>query len=189
MDPAVGDFETADVLVERRKIVAVGPGLDVGDAQVIDARGRIVLPGFVDTHHHLFETALRSFLPDALLFNDGSGTPSADPSYVEYVLQKFAPAYRPQDVCINSLVGGLSQLDAGVTTVLDVSQIHHSPEHTDAAVQALIDAGRRAPFGYFEGDGNEPGMPPLLGTRDMLRQLCWATSSKSPATTCSARPA
>nr|WP_221380640.1 amidohydrolase family protein [Actinoplanes polyasparticus] len=153
MDPAVGDFETADVLVEGKKIVAVGPELDAGDADVIDARGRIVVPGFVDTHHHLFETALRSFLPDALLFNDGSGTPSADPSYVEYVLQKFAPVYRPQDVYINSLVGGLSQLDAGVTTVLDISQIHHSPEHTDAAVQALVDTRRRSAFGYFEGDG------------------------------------
>ncbi|WP_308200965.1 amidohydrolase family protein [Actinoplanes sp. M2I2] len=153
MDPAVGDFESADVLVEGTKIVAIGPGLDAGDAEVIDARGRIVVPGFVDTHHHLFETALRSFLPDALLFNDGSGTPAADPSYVEYVLQKFAPAYRPQDVYINSLFGGLSQLDAGVTTVLDISQIHHSPEHTDAAVQALVDTGRRAAFGYFEGDG------------------------------------
>ncbi|MGI5519897.1 amidohydrolase family protein [Micromonospora sp. CA-259024] len=153
MNPAAGDFETADVLVEGKSIVAIGPELDTGDAEVIDARGRIVVPGFVDTHHHLFETALRSFLPDALLFNDGSGTPSADPSYFEYVLQKFSPAYRPQDVYINSLFGGLSQLDAGVTTVLDVSQIHHSPEHTDAAIQALVDTGRRSAFGYFEGDG------------------------------------
>ncbi len=153
MDPRVGDFETADVLVEGKKIVAVRPRIDARGAEVIDARGRIVMPGFVDTHHHQFETALRAFLPNGLLLDDGSGSPSADPSYVEYVLERFAPAYRPQDVYLNSLAAGLSQLDAGVTTVLDVSQIHHSPEHSDAAVQALADTGRRAAFGFFEGDG------------------------------------
>src|SRR6185295_18164846 len=53
----------------------------------------------------------------------------------------------------------LSQLDAGVTTVHDVSQIHHSPEHSDAAIQALFDTGRRAAFGYFESAGAN-----ILGT-------------------------
>ncbi|MDR7319921.1 cytosine/adenosine deaminase-related metal-dependent hydrolase [Catenuloplanes niger] len=149
----MGNFETADVLVEGKKIVAVGPAVRADGADVIDARGRIVMPGFVDTHHHQFETALRSFLSNGLLTDDGSGSPSANPSYTDHVLQRFARVYRPQDVYINSLFAGLSQLDAGVTSVLDVSQIHHSPEHSDAAVQALIDAGRRAAFGYFEGDG------------------------------------
>ena len=74
-------------------------------------------------------------------------------TYLEYVLLKFAPVYRPQDVYINELFGGLSQLDDGVTTVHDVSQIHYSPEHSDAAVRALFDTGRRAAFGYFEGAG------------------------------------
>ncbi|GAA3091469.1 amidohydrolase family protein [Nonomuraea salmonea] len=153
MDPGVGDFESADVLVEGGTITAIGPGLDAAGAAVIDARGRIVMPGFVDTHHHLFETAERAFLANGLLLDDGSGSPSAYPTYVEHILNGFARAYRPQDVYVNVLFAGLSQLDAGVTTVLDVSQIHHSPEHTDAAVQALIDTGRRAAFGYFEGDG------------------------------------
>ena len=67
MDPAVGDFVQADVLVEGKKILAVGPNLQAGGAAVIDARGRIVMPGFIDTHHHQFETALRSFLADGIL--------------------------------------------------------------------------------------------------------------------------
>ncbi|MDP9793283.1 cytosine/adenosine deaminase-related metal-dependent hydrolase [Catenuloplanes nepalensis] len=154
MDPVVGDFETADVLVDGERIVAVGTGVDVpAGADVIDARGRVVMPGFVDTHHHLFETALRSYLPNGLLINDGSGSPSADPSYMEHIIGRFAPAYRPQDVHINMLYGRLSQLDAGVTTVLDTSQIHHTPEHSDAAVQALTDARARSVAGYWAGDG------------------------------------
>src|SRR6185437_10427152 len=138
-------------------IIAVGPNLRAGDAAVIDARGRIVMPGFIDTHHHQFETVLRSFLADGVLINDGSGSASGSTTYFEFILLKFAPVYRPQDVYINELFGGLSQLDDGVTTVLDVSQIHHSPQHSDAAIQALIDTGRRAAFGYFESAGGVTG--------------------------------
>src|SRR3989454_7049892 len=154
LDPEVGDFPQADVLVEGKKIVAVGPHLHADDAGVIDARGRIVMPGFIDTHHHQFETALRSFLADGLLL---PGTPGGEINYYQYILLTFAPVYRPQDVYINELFGGLSQLDDGVTTVHDISQIHHSPAHSDAAIQGLIDAGRRAAFGYFESAGGVAG--------------------------------
>jgi 5-methylthioadenosine/S-adenosylhomocysteine deaminase len=157
MDPRVGDFAQADVLVEGSKILSVGPNIPAGTADVIDARGRIVMPGFIDTHHHQFETALRSFLADGVLINDGSGSPSGSTTYYEYILLTFAPVYRPQDVYINELFGGLSQLDDGVTTVHDVSQIHHSPQHSDAAIQALFDTGRRAAFGYFESAGGVAG--------------------------------
>src|SRR5712691_7868650 len=125
MDPHVGDFPRADVLVEGKKILAVGPNLSAGGAGEIDARGRIVMPGFIDTHHHQFETALRSFLADGVLINDGSGSPSGSTTYYEFILNKFAPVYRKEDVYINELFGGLSQLDDGVTTVHDVSQISH----------------------------------------------------------------
>src|SRR6266567_27223 len=153
MDPKVGDFARADVLVEGKKIKAIAPSINAGSADVIDATGRIVMPGFIDTHHHQFETALRSFLADGVLINDGSRSLSGSTTYFEFILLKFAPVYRPQDVYINELFGGLSQLDDGVTTVHDVSQIHHSPQHSDAAIQALFDTGRRAAFGYFESAG------------------------------------
>src|SRR6267143_3910086 len=149
LDRNIGDFENADVLIEGKKISAVQPNLKA-DAQVIDASGRIVMPGFIDTHHHQFETVLRSFLADGLLL---PGTPGGDIDYYHYILLTFAPVYRPEDVYINELFGGLSQLDDGVTTVHDISQIHHSPAHSDAAIQGLMDAGRRAAFGYFEGAG------------------------------------
>ncbi len=155
MDPRVGDFAQADVLVEGRKIVAVGPNLRAWGVPVIDARGRIVMPGFVDTHHHLFETALRSFLADGLLF-DGLDA-NITQNYFQKILLTFAPQYRPEDVYINTLFGSLSQLDAGVTTVHDISQIHHTPEHSDASIKALRDSGRRAVFGYFESASGVAG--------------------------------
>jgi hypothetical protein len=94
LDPQVGDFSQADVLVEGKNILAVGPNLHAGGAMEIDATGRVVMPGFIDTHHHQFETALRSFLADGILINDGSGTAAGTITYYEYILQKFAPVYR-----------------------------------------------------------------------------------------------
>jgi cytosine/adenosine deaminase-related metal-dependent hydrolase len=155
MDPALGNFVKADVLIDGAHIVAVEPNIPVGDAQVINAAGRVVMPGFVDTHHHLFETGLRSYLPNGILVPDG--TPAGVINYFEYILLKFAPVYRPQDVYINELFGSLSQLNMGVTTVHDISQIHHSPSHSNAAVQALKDSQRRAVFGYFESAGGVAG--------------------------------
>ena len=155
MDDKVGNFAKADVLIEGKKVLAVGPNLPGGGAAVIDAEGRIVMPGFIDTHHHLFETALRSFLADGLLF-DGLD-PAITQNYFQKILSTFAPVYRPQDVYISTLFGSLSQLDAGVTTVFDISQIHHSPAHSDATIAALKDSERRAVFGYFESAGGVPG--------------------------------
>jgi cytosine/adenosine deaminase-related metal-dependent hydrolase len=157
MDASVGDFAAADVLVDGKKILAVGRNIEASSAPVIDAAGMIVMPGFIDTHHHEFETALRSFLADGILFNDGE--PQGEINYFDFILGKFAGVYRPQDVYISILFGSLSQLDAGVTAVLDISQIHHSPEHTDAAIKALADSGRRGVLGYFEGHGDKSKYP------------------------------
>ena len=157
MDAAVGNFAQGDVLIEGAKILQVAARIDAPDAAVIDATGHVVMPGFIDTHHHQFETALRSLLSDAILVNDGR--PESQANYYEWMLQKFSVLYRPEDVHISELFGGIAQIDAGVTTVMDVSQIHHSPEHTDAAIQALRETGRRAVLGYFEGWGEKANYP------------------------------
>ncbi|KFE64305.1 amidohydrolase family protein [Hyalangium minutum] len=151
MDPSVGNFAQGDVLIEGKKIVAVGAHLHAPGATVIDAAGMIVMPGFVDTHHHQYQTALRSFLSDGLLSNDG--LPHGQKNYLDYIHTRITPFYRPKDVFIGELVASLSQLDAGVTTVVDTSQAGHSPEHTDAAIEGLQEAGRRSVFVYSPGVG------------------------------------
>ena len=64
LDPEVGDFERADVLIEGGRIVQIGPDLPVDDADVINASSRIVMPGFIDTHRHMLEGLLRNLFPE-----------------------------------------------------------------------------------------------------------------------------
>lgn len=137
LDPQIGDFAKADILVKNGKIAAVGPELDADDVEMIDASNTIVMPGFVDTHRHMWEGFLRNLLPDASL---------AD--YLELILLRIGPRLSPEDVYMGNLVSALGAIDAGVTTVVDVSHIQNTPEHSDAAIQALLDAGGRAVFGY-----------------------------------------
>ncbi len=103
MDERVGNFAVGDVLVEGSKIVEIAASIHAPDAAVIDASGHIVMPGFIDAHHHQFETALRSFLADGILINDGR--PESAHNYYGSILQKLAMVYRPQDVYINELFG------------------------------------------------------------------------------------
>ncbi len=140
LDPEVGDFSSGDIVIEGDKIVAVGPGLTTGDAEVIDATGMIVIPGFVDTHRHIWEGLLRNIGTDVPL--------EGRTSYISFVLHKLAPAFRPEDAYVGNLVSALGAIDAGITTLLDWSHIQGSPAHTDAVIQALEDSGLRAVFAY-----------------------------------------
>jgi cytosine/adenosine deaminase-related metal-dependent hydrolase len=140
LDRRLGDLSPGDILIEGEKIVEVGPRLEVADAEVIDASGMIVMPGFVDTHRHIWEGILRNIGTDVPL--------EGRTSYISFVLHKLAPAFRPEDAYVGNLVSALGAIDAGITTLLDWSHIQGSPAHTDAVVQALRDSGMRAVFAY-----------------------------------------
>lgn len=144
LDRKIGDFAKADVLIDGKKIAAIEPNIRA-DAQVIDASDTIVMPGFIDTHHHQYETILRGVLADGLL-----GGPRSYQSDIQAIL---TPAYRPEDAHISELVASLSQIHAGVTTGVDTSQVSHTPEHTDACISGLQQAGRRTLFAYSAGVG------------------------------------
>ena len=139
LDPKVGDFDSADVLIENGTIAAVRPNI-TADAQVIDATQTIVMPGFVDTHRHMWQGAVRNSLPNGLL-ND----------YIRDILGTVRGAMRPEDVRIGDLISALGAINAGVTTVLDWSHIGNSPAHTDAAIQGLRESGIRAVYAFGGG--------------------------------------
>ena len=137
MDPTIGDVFDGDVLVEDGRIAAVGQSIDAGDAELIDATGCIVMPGFIDSHRHTWETVIRGIAPDVSLAG-----------YFEIVLDQLAPAYRPEDVYAGNYLGALEAIDAGITTLLDWSHISNTPAHADEAIRGLQDARLRAVYCY-----------------------------------------
>lgn len=140
-------MEPRDVLVEDGRIAAIGPGLDAGDAETIDARDRIVIPGFVDTHRHTWQSIPRSVAADWTLGQ-----------YFTGVRGMLGPQYRPEDMYIANLLGTLEALDSGITTLVDWSHNMITPEHADAAYEGLRDSGSRAVLAY--GSANEDWLNP-----------------------------
>ncbi|WP_326596629.1 amidohydrolase family protein [Streptomyces sp. NBC_01803] len=137
-DPALGDLPAADILIEDGTIRAIGPALETpGGAEVIDASDMIVMPGFTDTHRHTWQTAVRHTYADI------------DPlQYFAEMLGPVGAAYTPEDVYLGTLLGALSALDAGITTLVDWAHVMNTPGHADAAVQALTESGIRAVFAH-----------------------------------------
>ncbi|MFF9810773.1 amidohydrolase family protein [Streptomyces coeruleorubidus] len=135
-EPEPVALPNADVLIEDGRIIAVGADLPADGATVIDATDKIVLPGFVDTHRHVWQSALRGAAVDVDLG-----------AYLG-ILAQCGPEFSPQDVHTATLAGALECLDSGITTQLDYSHISYSPEHADAAIDALGAAGLRAVYGY-----------------------------------------
>ncbi len=127
MDDAKQVLEGTDVLVTDDVIAAVGPGLEVPEGTVeIDARGGIVMPGMIDTHRHMWQTAMRGYGADWTLTQ----------YFVWYYLEsgKF---FRPEDVHAGNLLAAIEAIDAGVTTCVDWSHGLQTVDHADAAVDAL----------------------------------------------------
>jgi cytosine/adenosine deaminase-related metal-dependent hydrolase len=169
--------ERADILVNNGEIVAVGSVPAVDTAEVIDADGLVVSPGFVDGHRHVWQAPLRGIGADMTL-----------PDYFDAVLGRALRAYGPRDVHVATLLGAAEALNAGITTVFDWSNATRTPEHTDAVLDAYTTAGIRAVVAHTNPDdeqdvrrlasleGRITGALAILGTEygpwdDAVRQI------------------
>ena len=114
MDDKIGDFAEADVLIERDRIVEIRPGIEAADAEVVDGRGRIVIPGLVNAHMHTWQTGLRGFSANWTL-----------PEYFRRMHAGLATAFQPEDIYIGTLMGALNQINCGTTTLVD--WCHNNP--------------------------------------------------------------
>ena len=145
LDPQVGDFAKADLLIEDGKISEISPNIAVSGDSVaeIDASSRVVIPGFVDTHSHSYQGLLRNILISGLL----------NPDYNRDIQTTLTPAYQAADAYAGILVTALGMIDTGTTAMVDISQVSHTPEHSDACVRALQESGIRAVYAYHRGAG------------------------------------
>ncbi len=127
------NFGEADVLIEGERLAEVGPGLRARDAEQVDARDTIVMPGFVDAHRHAWKALFRN----------------AEVVSSEVDLQS-------DDVYAATFVGLLGAAEAGITTVVDWAD-HRFPE---AALEAHRDSGLRT---VLVSDGTKPPSRPMAG--------------------------
>ncbi len=138
MDDAHTVLPRGDVLVRDGKIAAVGVDLPVPeDAHVIDAAGGILMPGMVDTHRHMWQTAMRAYGSDWTLTQ----------YFVWYYLQHGAK-FRPQDYAAGNLISALDAIESGVTTSVDWSHGLRTVDHAEAAYEALATSPGRYVFAY-----------------------------------------
>lgn len=139
--------EQVDVMIEHGRIAAIGSDLASGDAQVLDATGQILIPGFIDTHRHSWQTGIRGVAADWSLLE-----------YVRNIRMGYARAYRPEDVYASVLVGALEAIDAGITSMCDFCHIMNSPAHADAAIDAFAASGIRGilSYGFYDVPLEQP---------------------------------
>jgi cytosine/adenosine deaminase-related metal-dependent hydrolase len=161
MDPAIGELR-GDLLIENGTIRAIGRDLGAADAQRIDARGRIAIPGLVDGHRHVWQTPLRSVTANWSLVD-----------YVTGIRVAAAPLFRPEDVYAAQLAGALEMLNAGVTTVVDYSHNLLTPDHAWEAIRGLCDAGIRALWcaGFNVPPGSASHFGDSTGKAAFLREV------------------
>ena len=144
MDDKIGDLPSGDVHVRDGAIVAVAANVNAPGAQVIDGKGMICMPGFVDTHWHLWTSYLRPLM-------------RADDPKKTYFPVTFAVGqhYTPEDSYQSVRLGIAEAFSAGVTTTHNWAHNVRSPAHADAEVKAMRDMGIRGRFAY----GPALGMP------------------------------
>ena len=137
MDDGTGTLPQGDILIEDDRIVDVAPSIDVDDAEEIDARHMIAIPGLVNAHNHLWHTILR-----------GVGGDFVGSDYYKYLQGGLAPLYTPEDLHVALRFGALAQIDGGTTTHFEWCHNTRTPDHTDAAIDGLLKAGIRGVFGH-----------------------------------------
>jgi cytosine/adenosine deaminase-related metal-dependent hydrolase len=135
MDATIGDMRSGDVLIEGDRIAAVAPSIAADDAIVIEGAQMLLLPGLINGHLHTWQTGLRGLAADWTVAE-----------YMQAMHRGLATLFRPEDIHIANLMGALNQINNGATTLVDWCHNNPTPEHSDAAIRGLDEAGIRALF-------------------------------------------
>ena len=143
MDEAVGDIPDGDVHVKNGAVVAVGKNLKAPGASVLDAHRMIVMPGFVDTHWHMWTTFLRCMAGDKM--EDG---------YFP-LTTLYGQLMQPEDMYYSTRLAVAEAIYSGTTTLNDECHNVRSYEHAEQDIRALRELGIRAHWSY----GPYRGMP------------------------------
>lgn len=153
------------VAISGGKIEAVGKDADIYPAhragKVLDARGKLILPGLINTHTHLFQTLLRGLGDDHSLMD-----------WFRRAIAKSAPLLSEEDCYVAALLGCVEAIKSGTTCINDFMYPHPAPKLGDSVVRAYQEAGIRGIVDRGIIDtGEDEGIPPALiqETDDAIR--------------------
>jgi cytosine/adenosine deaminase-related metal-dependent hydrolase len=164
MDEELGTLPRGDVMINGSRIEAVGVDLPrEAGADVVDGRNRIVMPGFVDTHRHMWAAMLRG----CACYGDLS-------TYFHDVVFTYGANFTPEDTYTSVRFGLAEAIDSGITTMHAWEHNIQTPQHADAALAALDDSGLRGRFSYGSSSDPDAGSSFAKGTEtidleDVLR--------------------
>jgi cytosine/adenosine deaminase-related metal-dependent hydrolase len=176
MDPNLQEMKETDVFIENGKIAAIGKNLPAQGAEVIDAKGMILMPGMTDGHRHVWETLEMGRLVKT--------HPSAYSHYQEWKMRTIV-SMTPEDNYLAGLIGGLQAIDSGVTSILDYAHGQPTEETAIAAAMGLKDSGISGWFAFQLGVSSsyKPGATVSLAKAHGQRiskttEVHWKTASR-----------
>ncbi|KAH7079888.1 hypothetical protein BKA63DRAFT_229945 [Paraphoma chrysanthemicola] len=126
-----------NILVENGKIVKIAHDIEAPKGtEIIDCTDKLISPGFVDTHHHGWQTQLRGR--------------HANEQLISYMVtgNAISVQYTAEDAFYGQLAGMLEAIGSGTTTVVDHAHITQSPEHVKLAIAGTASSGIRSVFCY-----------------------------------------
>ena len=154
MDNDIGDLASGDVLIRDGQIIEIAASIEAPQAQIIDATGMVIMPGFVETHWHMWESSLRGMANDAAEYF--------------YYSQVLAPHYTPEDFHAAVKYAALDAINAGITTVHNWAGVQTDFEIVQAEMRALVESGLRAKMGYLAVIGEE-----MTEEAELSRAINW----------------
>jgi len=161
MDDSIGDFQCADLLIKNSKIESIGKSIQIDNAQVINAKEFVIIPGFVDTHRHTWQTQLHGIRTDWNHLD-----------YMTYIRSMYCVCYEPEDAGLGNYVGAIEALNSGITTLADHSHLQITEEHSDALASGIIKSGIRGIFlyGTYRNPSYKPGEK-ILSFKNLINEV------------------
>ena len=155
MDAQLGDIAGGDVHLRGGAIAAVGRGLNAPGAQIIEGAGMLVLPGFVETHWHIWTALLRSLAGDR---QEHGYFPTS---------RTIGTFYSAEDMYAAGRLAAAEAIHSGITFVHDWCHNVRGPDYAEAALRALEETGIRARFSY--GSPTAASNDASIDLRDLAR--------------------
>ncbi|MBW3469494.1 amidohydrolase family protein [Arthrospiribacter ruber] len=147
MDPEHGEMENHDIHIKGGKIASIGKNLSTTDAEVISGKDKIIMPGMIDTHWHMWTALLKSM-----------ATSKPGKGYFE-TTSGLGPHFSPNDFYLGTLLAGIEAVNSGITTVHDWSHNVRSLNHAEAGIKALVECGLRARYSCGSASGQDAEEP------------------------------